>query len=106
MRIFMSRNYPLYRFPQESFGCHVTVFIAWYFRLGRCSNTDRSHHLERSKLNFCDFHASNNKRITSREFFSFPLQCFQFGHFSKNYQRRLAPNVNFKPHDGQKKVSP
>ena len=47
----MSRNYALYRFPKESFGCYITVFIEWYFRFGRCSNTDRSHHLQSSKLN-------------------------------------------------------
>ena len=52
MRIFMSRNYALYRFPKERFGCYITVFIAWYFHLGRCSNTYRLHHLQRSKLNF------------------------------------------------------
>ena len=39
MRIFMSRNYALYRFPKERFGCCIL-------------NTDRSHHLQRSKLNF------------------------------------------------------
>ena len=48
----MSRNYALYRFPKERFGCYITVLSAWYFHLGRCSNTDRSHHLQRSKLSF------------------------------------------------------
>ena len=49
---FHEQNYALYRFPKERFGCYISVFIARYFLLGRCSNTDRSHHLQRSKLNF------------------------------------------------------
>ena len=36
----------------------------------------------------------------------FPWQCLQYGHFAKHCPRRSAPNVYFKPQDGQKEVSP
>ena len=33
MRIFMSRNYALYRFPEERFGCYITIFYCMVFSL-------------------------------------------------------------------------
>ena len=62
MRIFMSRTMLYTGSQRRDLDVISVFFIPWYFHLGRCSNTDRSHHLQRSKLNFC---VSNNERMTS-----------------------------------------
>ena len=33
MRIFMSRNYALYRFPKKRFGCYITIFLLTGLRI-------------------------------------------------------------------------